>query len=104
MILPLKKYKTFIRLLSFLFCYLFFAFDSIQAQIGNIYDANQEDAAGINALMSAVVNNDVNGVRFFAKAGRALLNQKNFGGATALHLACRERSEEHTSELQSQFH
>ncbi len=90
MILPLKKYKTFIRLLSFLFCYLFFAFDSIQAQIGNIYDANQEDAAGINALMSAVVNNDVNGVRFFAKAGRALLNQKNFGGATALHLACRE--------------
>lgn len=67
---------------------------SIRAQIGNLYDSSSDDVAGINALMSAVANNDVNGVKFFSKAGRALINQKNFGGATALHVAAREGNTE----------
>lgn len=68
---------------------MIFTSQSIRAQIESLYEA-QGDVAGINALMSAVVSNDVNGVKFFSKAGRALINQKNIGGATALHLACRE--------------
>ncbi len=69
---------------------IFFSSNSLRAQIENIYDSSGDDVAGINALMSATTSNDVNGVRFFSKAGRALINQKNLGGATALHLACRE--------------
>jgi hypothetical protein len=63
---------------------------SIYAQIKNIYDAKEENISGITSLMSAVASNDVNGVKFFAKAGPALVNQKNLGGATALHIASRE--------------
>lgn len=63
---------------------------SIYAQIKNIYDAKDDNASGITSLMSAVASNDVSGVKFFAKAGPALVNQKNLGGATALHIAARE--------------
>ncbi len=63
---------------------------SIYAQIKNIYDAKEDNISGITSLMSAVASNDVNGVKFFAKAGPASINQKNFGGATALHIAARE--------------
>ncbi len=40
--------------------------------------------------MEAVTNNDIDGVRFFSKSSAAVINQKNFGGATALHLAARQ--------------
>lgn len=63
---------------------------SIHAKIKNIYDSGEGDVAGITSLMSAVTSNDVAGVKFFSRAGGALVNQKNIGGATALHLACRE--------------
>lgn len=56
----------------------------------NIYDLSNDDVAGINVLMMAVSNNDIQGVKFYAKAGLALINQKNYGGATALHIASRE--------------
>jgi len=56
----------------------------------NIYDYSQDDVAGINTLMMAVNNNDISGVTFYSKAGSALINQKNIGGATALHIASRE--------------
>jgi hypothetical protein len=56
----------------------------------NIYDYSQDDVAGINALMMAVNNNDIAGVTFYSKAGSALINQKNIGGATPLHIASRE--------------
>jgi len=67
---------------------------SIYAQIKNIYDSNNDNASGITSLMSAVASNDVNGVKFFAKAGSELINQKNLGGATALHIAAREGNSE----------
>lgn len=56
----------------------------------NIFDFSEDDVAGINVLMMAVHSNDVQGVRFFSKAGGVLINQKNLGGATALHIASRE--------------
>jgi hypothetical protein len=40
--------------------------------------------------MSATANNDIDGVRFFSKAGALVINQRNKGGATSLHIACRE--------------
>lgn len=73
---------------------VFISSESIRAQIGNIYDESNGQIAGINALMSAVTSNDVDGVRFFSKAGAALINQKNFGGATSLHIAAREKNSE----------
>jgi len=60
------------------------------AQIEGLYNQNNEQFAGISNLMSAVSNNDVEGTRFFAKAGSIIVNQKNKGGATALHIASRE--------------
>lgn len=87
-----KRAKALLRVFcgSFaLFAVVFFS-DSLSAQIQNLYNNDNSEIAGINALMSAVANNDVNGVKFFSKAGSALINQKNLGGATSLHLACRE--------------
>ncbi|MBU6139940.1 MAG: ankyrin repeat domain-containing protein [Proteobacteria bacterium] len=63
---------------------------SIHAQIKNVYDSGEESISGITSLMSAVSSGDVDGVKFFAKSGPAVINQRNLGGATALHLACRE--------------
>ncbi len=63
---------------------------SIHAQIKNIYNSSEENVAGITSLMSAVISGDIDGVKFFAKSGPELVNQKNIGGATPLLLACRE--------------
>jgi hypothetical protein len=84
----LKNRKTYFAALVFLFLVL--SSKTILAEVNGIYDESSDEIAGINSLMSAVASNDINGVRFFSKAGRALVNQKNFGGATALHMACRE--------------
>lgn len=65
---------------------------SIEAQISDLYNQNNDEIAGISPLMSAVTENDIVGVRFFSKAGRSIINQKNIGGATALHMACREKN------------
>ncbi len=62
------------------------------AQIKNIYNEDSDQIAGLNSLMSAVAANDISGVRFFSKAGGSLINQKNIGGATALHIAAREKN------------
>lgn len=64
--------------------------DSSVSTSKNIFDFSEDDVAGINVLMMAVHSNDVQGVRFFSKAGGVLINQKNLGGATALHIASRE--------------
>lgn len=64
--------------------------DSQAQSSKNIFDFSEDDVAGINVLMMAVHSNDVQGVRFFSKAGGVLINQKNIGGATALHIASRE--------------
>lgn len=71
---------------------IFFSSESIRAQIQDLYDNSNNQVVGVSALMSAVTSNDVTGVKFFSKAGRATVNQKNVGGATALHMACREKN------------
>jgi len=52
-------------------------------------DNNDSSGLGITSLMQAVINNDLRGVKFFSRPGRAVINQRNIGGATALHLASR---------------
>jgi hypothetical protein len=71
---------------------IFFSSESIRAQIQGLYDNSNNQFVGVSALMSAVTSNDITGVKFFSKAGRATVNQKNVGGATALHMACREKN------------
>jgi hypothetical protein len=71
---------------------IFFSSESIRAQIQGLYDNSNNQFVGVSALMSAVTSNDATGVKFFSKAGRATVNQKNVGGATALHMACREKN------------
>ena len=70
---------------------LFFAYsDKIWAQMESLYNSSTEQFAGISTLMSATANNDIEGVKFFSKAGALVINQRNKGGATSLHIACRE--------------
>ncbi len=70
---------------------LFIIFNqTIFAQIDDLYSKENNEIAGISPLMDAVTNNDLDGVRFFSKSSAAVINQKNFGGATALHLAARQ--------------
>ncbi len=68
----------------------FFALTNSYAQVETVYDDKINDLTDVTALMSAVVNNDLVGVRFFSKSARSDINQPNLGGATALHLACRD--------------
>ena len=56
-----------------------------------IHDKGNEFSA-ISPLMTAVNNNDIEGVKFFSKAGANTINKKNIGGATALHLAARKKN------------
>lgn len=62
------------------------------SQVESFYDKKNDQVAGISSLMSAVVSKDVNGVRFFSKTLGSSINHKNAGGATALHLASREKN------------
>lgn len=48
--------------------------------------------AGITPLMQVVGNNDVEGVDFFCKSSPQDINKINLGGATALHIAARNRN------------
>lgn len=73
--------------------------EALIAQIKNIYSDDSDQIAGLNSLMSAVAANDISGVRFFSKAGPSLINQRNIGGATALHIAAREKNLEITQML-----
>lgn len=59
---------------------------SIKAQI---VDFNNQDAGGVTNLMSAVNNNDEEGVKFYIRGGSSIVNKKNSGGASALHVATR---------------
>lgn len=82
---PLSKTSLLIKGLALL---LLFS-SAANAQRVGIYNQTTDEVAGVTALMSAVVSHDVQGVAFFSKSGKALINQKNYGGATALHLAAR---------------
>ena len=62
----------------------------IQAKINNLYSVDNNDVAGITSLMSAIVSDDIDGVTFFVKSDENSVNKKNLGGATPLHIACRQ--------------
>jgi ankyrin repeat protein len=85
-----KSVNRFLMLLVIIILALFTQRYNIFAQVGELYSQENDEIAGITPLMNAVTNNDVDGVRFFSKGGVAVINQQNFGGATALHLACRQ--------------
>ena len=88
-----KHYKIYAVVFA-IFCFVLMVNKSIWAQIESIYNSSNDDIAGISSLMSAVSNNDIEGVKFFSKAGPIIINQKNIGGATALHIACRQANAE----------
>jgi ankyrin repeat protein len=88
-----KHYKIYAVVFA-IFCFVLMVNKSIWAQIESIYNSSNDDIAGISSLMSAVSNNDIEGVKFFSKAGPIIINQKNLGGATALHIACRQANAE----------
>lgn len=78
-------------IIAFVVILLFFAYShKIWAQIESLYNSSTDQFAGISTLMSATANNDIEGVKFFSEAGPSVINQRNKGGATSLHIACRE--------------
>jgi hypothetical protein len=79
-------------ILSTLLLALFFLAvpDRIKAQIASIISEDGDGIVGITSLMNATINGDIQAVSFFAKSGNAVVNQKNIGGASALHIAARK--------------
>jgi len=73
---------------TLLFVFLFVVPNQIKAQISGFFDEN--DAIGISPLMNAAIGEDVSVVSFFIKSNPTIINQKNIGGATALHIAARK--------------
>jgi ankyrin repeat protein len=74
---------------TLLLCLLLLAvLNKISAQIPEFFDANNKTA--ISSLMSASIDEDVQAVKFFIKYSPAIINQKNIGGATALHIISRK--------------
>jgi len=65
-----------------------FAFSNALA--ANFDFGGDSKSVGITSLMSAASNNDVEGARFFLRSDPDSIDKKNFGGATALHLAARQ--------------
>jgi ankyrin repeat protein len=90
----LKKTKNYSIIIVVAILFLCFNSPKILAQIESLYNSNSDQFAGITNLMSAVANNDIQGASFFSKGGSLIVNQKNKGGATALHIACREGNPE----------
>lgn len=82
-------------LLIFLSCFVAIdikANNLSEINIEGFYSSHKDDLAGISSLMSATTNSDIEGVKFFLKNNLNLINSKNIGGATALHIACREQN------------
>jgi hypothetical protein len=55
---------------------------------------SHNNVAEITPLMNAVMNNDIDGVKFFATKEQEIINKQNIAGATALHLAARRDNPE----------
>ncbi|MBM5782284.1 MAG: hypothetical protein FJ368_02555 [Pelagibacterales bacterium] len=64
------------------FCSSFNAYSQIDL-------SSSDKFGGITSLMSATIDGDLEGVRFFARNNPTTVNQKNLGGATALNIAAR---------------
>lgn len=97
----IKPRSTFLNirnmLLSTTLLFLFFVVifsSNIKAQIASLISEDGDGIVGITSLMNATINGDVQSVKFFAKSGAFEVNQKNIGGATALHIAARNGNAE----------
>jgi ankyrin repeat protein len=90
----MKKLFSTLTTLASLIAYNSLAEQQVVKKSTTALDKNMEQVVGVNSLMSSVTNNDIEGVRFFAKSGKSLINARNFGGATSLHIACRENNSE----------
>lgn len=86
----LNKTKKYIIAIIVSVVVIFSYSPQILAQIESLYNSSTDQFAGISNLMSAVANSDTDGVKFFSKGGPMAVNQKNKGGATALHIASRQ--------------
>ena len=76
---------------SLLLCLFFLIIPNhIKAQIASIISEDGDGIVGITSLMNATINDDTDAVKFFAKSGAAIVNQKNVGGASALNIAARK--------------
>lgn len=69
------------------FCLLFLGF--VGASSAQFAHDNGFEAANITPLMNAVNSEDEKGVEFFARSGKEVVEARNIGGATALHIASR---------------
>ncbi|MBL6664949.1 MAG: ankyrin repeat domain-containing protein [Rickettsiales bacterium] len=78
----LKIVKNFIKVTAI---YTLFSFP---LHASSIIDDSQ-NAFEVTPLMSAAIDQDITGVKFFTRSDNATINQQNIGGATALHLASR---------------
>lgn len=81
---------------SFIFIILgfFVSCQIAQAKPKDIFLNSSDNALKITSLMSAVIDDDIEGVKFFSKMGKDEINKKNIAGATALNLACRKGNTE----------
>lgn len=87
----MMRISRLIQINAFLILALFGA--SALAQSKNPFTADSgEGNSGVTSLMSAVINSDVEGVKFFIKTDPSSLNAKNIGGASALVIAARENN------------
>ncbi len=68
------------KIICYIFCMMLFCAKNINAL---------ENETGVTSIMSAAAENDVLGVDFFSKTLKNEINNKNVGGATALHIAAR---------------
>jgi ankyrin repeat protein len=70
----------------------FFKSSLTKAQIADFISEDGDGIMGITSLMNAAINDDIQAVEFFASAGEAVVNQRNIGGAAALHIAARNNN------------
>ena len=85
---PAVILRNFVKLALISLIYVLFSLQS-HAQSSLLDSSGSQNAFGVTPLMSAVIDQDISGVKFFARAQADYLNKKNIGGASALHLAAR---------------
>ncbi len=83
-------FKILIFLFTILTTFLIISPGNIKAQAVNVTIDDKDGVYGINSLMNAAINGDVQSIRFFCESSPNTINQKNIGGASALSVAARK--------------
>jgi len=82
------KNNTILEVQKIILFIVFFLFLLQQHSFAR-FEQETQNAIGVTSLMMAVVDEDIEGVKFFINTNPDSINAKNIGGATALHLASR---------------